>query len=85
VSLDAACVSRPGTARRVVHEHDAPQPVVHVQLTPASDIRAGADAVADTADKADKGIRTRGRRGGNLSRKRARDRENRAQNDGGDD
>ena len=85
MSLDAACVSRPGTARRVVHEHDAPQPVVRVQLTPASDIRAGADAVADTGDKADKGIRTRGRRGGNLSRKRARDRENRAQNDGGDD
>ena len=78
-------VMRADTARRVVHEHDAPQPVVRVQLTPASDIRAGAGAVADTADKADKGIRTRGRRGGDLSRKRARDRENRAQNDGGDD
>ena len=78
-------VMRADTARRVVHEHDAPQPVVRVQLTPASDIRAGAGAVADTADKADKGIRTRGRRGGDLSRKRARDRENRAQNGGGDD
>ena len=78
-------VMRAGSARSVVHEHDAIRHVVPVRLTPAADVHASADAVDDKAGKESNRIRTRRRRGGDLSRKRARDRANRAQDGGEDD